>query len=355
MRLHNVLALVACMMLVTTVHAQRSQLKVGDEAPALDIAQWVKGDSTAIEKDQVYVIEFWATWCGPCRAAIPHLSELQRRYEADGLRIIGVSTEDKDVVERFVRSQGQQIAYTIAVDSRNTTERNWMTAAGQRGIPTSFIVDQRGRIQFIGNPHSSEFSRVLGLVMNGRYDAVLLEEATPILDAADNARRVRNWRQAFGHLDKAIEMDRHIFAPLELTKFEIMMHEMEDPDTAYRHARSIIRSYSDDPGLLLRLAEMVASDPKISTEHRDMKVASDAVEAAVRASRNRNDPYTLSVQALVHYHNGEKDRAVSLQRRAWMIATPARKPGYERVLRRYQEAASASSNSSTPQRGGSFR
>ena len=57
-------------------------LTVGDLAPAIDVTHWVKGKPLkGFEPGHVYVVEFWATWCAPCRAVIPHMSDLQEQYE----------------------------------------------------------------------------------------------------------------------------------------------------------------------------------------------------------------------------------------------------------------------------------
>lgn len=355
MRTHAALAVVACLMLVSSADAQRRTLEVGADAPALDIKTWVQGEQTTLQRDNVYVIEFWATWCGPCRAAIPHLNELQRHYEADGLRVIGVTDENEQTVRSFLQGQGSNINYTIAIDNNKGTSRAWMNAAGLNGIPASFIVDDRGKIQFIGNPHDPDFPRILDMVIHGRYDAKLFREARPMLQAADRARNMRNWRQVFAMVDQIIEVDNYIFAPLELDKFRIMMVDMEDPDAAYRHAREVKQKYADDSNLLLRLGELIATDPAIPNDVRDLDLALELVNASVPGFKDRNDPRLLAVQAKVHFHRGDAALAATLQRRAWMIARPERKARYERVLRTYQTAAAASEDGDTPRSTRSFR
>ncbi|ADV61207.1 Redoxin domain protein [Isosphaera pallida ATCC 43644] len=137
-------------------------LRVGSPAPKLEVAGWVKGQPvTQFQPGRVYVVEFWATWCGPCRAAMPHLSRIQAQY-GDRVTIIGVNVWENNPasVVPFVQSMGHQMAYRVAVDSVppgfDSTEgamaRSWLTASGQQGIPAAFIVDGQGRIAWIGSP-----------------------------------------------------------------------------------------------------------------------------------------------------------------------------------------------------------
>ena len=70
-------------------------LKVGDPAPALKVDKWVKGDEvSSFQPGHVYVVEFWATWCPPCKEAIPHLTELQHKFK--DVAFIGVASSEHD-------------------------------------------------------------------------------------------------------------------------------------------------------------------------------------------------------------------------------------------------------------------
>ena len=93
--------------------------QVIEVAPGLDIEEWVQGGEKTLEKGTVYVVEFWATWCGPCRKSIPHLSKLNDEYGDDGLVIIGVSDEEPDTVRNFVKGQGKKLVGIGAGISRS--------------------------------------------------------------------------------------------------------------------------------------------------------------------------------------------------------------------------------------------
>lgn len=92
---------------------------VRDPAPPVCVSAFIKGEPiTAFQKGQVYVIDFWATWCGPCKEGIPHLTELQKKY-GDKVRILGVSVwepREKDI-EPFVKEWGLiRNCFSVALD-----------------------------------------------------------------------------------------------------------------------------------------------------------------------------------------------------------------------------------------------
>jgi thiol-disulfide isomerase/thioredoxin len=343
MRLRILLTTALCLLMATTVSAQRQKLQVGDPAPGLDIEEWVKGGETGIEKGQVYIVEFWATWCVPCRASIPHLTQLQKMYGEKGLTIIGISTEEPDVVRPWVKAQGKKMDYTVAVDRRNGTDRAWKQAAEIKGIPTAFVVDRQGKIAFIGNPHpkadGKELEHVVSQVLRGRYDPKLMKRAEPMLKAARSARKTRTWRMALRHYDEIIALDPNVFADVCLERFEMILVDQEDREGAYAYARQELMGghFADDAAALAMMAEKIATDPNIDRSDRDMAFALEAANAAAQLT-NQRDPDILASLALVHFQRGELPQAIRLQKRAWMMATPSAKAAYKRVLDTYHDA-----------------
>ncbi len=155
-------------------------LGIGSKAPALDIEHYFHEDDTRVsefKKGNVYVVEFWATWCGPCIASMPHLAELQTKHRNEGVQIISISDETVDEVEALLAKPypGKDVSfaevtlpYTLTTDPDGSTQRDYMEAAGQNGIPTSFLVGKTGIIEWIGHP--GELEEPLEAVLNDSWD-----------------------------------------------------------------------------------------------------------------------------------------------------------------------------------------
>jgi thiol-disulfide isomerase/thioredoxin len=167
-------ALVAGM---TLVFVAAPSLKVGDPAPKLATGKWVQGEPVKdFAKGKAYIVEFWATWCPPCRASIPHLNETYNKFKDKGLIVIGqdcLETDDSRVAT-FVNKMGDKMTYRVALDDKSTDKegrmaKTWMEAAGRRGIPSAFLVDTKGVVAWIGHPMELK-EQVIEDVLAGTYD-----------------------------------------------------------------------------------------------------------------------------------------------------------------------------------------
>lgn len=166
LRLLTALCLTATVGLASIVSAA----ELGDPAAPLHISDWVKGKPVKLAdlKDkQIAVVEFWATWCPPCRESIPHLTKLQKQFK--DVVFIGVSDEDSATVKKFVVKMGDQMDYTVAVDEDEKTADGYMKAFGINGIPHAFIVNKEGKIVWSGHP-MDHLDQALEEIQSGKYD-----------------------------------------------------------------------------------------------------------------------------------------------------------------------------------------
>src|SRR6201988_1870124 len=110
-------AILASVALASSAWAVADKLSVGDPAPPLSVSTWLQGSEVKnFEPGKVYVVEFWATWCGPCIVMMPHLAELQERYRGQGVVVVGYTAKDDnngaEKVAAFVTKRGPKLGYT---------------------------------------------------------------------------------------------------------------------------------------------------------------------------------------------------------------------------------------------------
>ena len=259
-------------------------LEIGDDAPPLMIKKWIKGDKLKLEDAKnrdIVVIEFWATWCGPCRMSIPHLTELQEKFEKDRVRVIGISTEDTSTVMNFVHGMGKKMEYTVAVDNDGKTYGSLMTEFGVQGIPHAFIVDRKGKIAWHGHPMDEDFEDELG--------ALIKKQPAPEDKKLKEANR------------------------LQKEYYELAQKEGASKDELAKIGDQMVKLGAGEKEFLVDITNMIIKSKKIKT--RDYATAKKAVEAACDLTENK-DCEVIELRARVAYEMGDKKGALKYLREA---------------------------------------
>ena len=281
-----------------------SAADLGMDAPALKIKDWVQGqpvDLLAGKGKQITVVEFWATWCGPCRASIPHLSDLQARFKNKNVAIVGISDEPLAKVKPFVDKMGDKMQYVVATDDARKTSTAYMEAFGERGIPHAFVVDKQGRIAWHGHPMAG-LDEALEDIVAGRYD---IESAKRSLRAEKSMRDY----------------------------FELVADGERTPKSK-ELGESVLKDAGSNAGLMNQFAWILLTHPRL--KNPDQELAARAAKAAYDASEGK-DPSILDTYARVHFVQGKFKEAVELQKKAIELCTEAQlKASLEKTLAEYE-------------------
>src|SRR5688500_11950494 len=378
-------ALLAASLFPTALNAA----DLGDPAPEIKIAKWVKGEPTQITDNEkgIYVVEFWATWCPPCRTSISHLTEIQNRFKDKNVTIIGITDEKESTVKPFVNNRGSKMDYRVAIDE-GATAKGYMQAYGIKGIPHAFIVQDK-KVIWHGHPMAG-LDKTLEEVVTGKYDInkakakfkaeSLLKEVQEAAAEGDNAKADKlavelqaaakdgtldhpfdpekakkeirimalknNFRraEAQNQSEKAAEYEKELKA-LDPTfdarqlREEMALHKAAG---AYFQAISGEGESADHKKLGEELAPKLKGNPERSNtiawvmppgkcrKARDVECALKVAKQAVEGSQWKA-PHTIDTYARALFDSGKKDEAIRAEEKALAAAPESEKAQYEKT------------------------
>ena len=332
------------LLLLLTATLSAAGLKVGDPAPATRPETMLQGEAVKeFKRGEVYVFECWASWCGPCVAAIPHLNELHKQMGKKGVVITGVnvweSERDAASAQRakdFLKAQGAKMSYRVALGGKAFI-KDWLEAAEVNGIPHAFVIAE-GKIAWTGHP-AQLTAEMLGDILTGTPLAAaapiaekipqrrLSKPAVPAgtapndpemaaaqakLDALSEAMRARDWDAAEKALPAAAgvlpkqegqELRDSIEAQIGLAR--------GNPAKFYAQLQKVADEEFDDPEALneiaWRLLTMKAFEGK-----RNLTLAEKCAVQSVKLTKEEH-PDKLDTLARLRWLQGKKEEAIRLQ------------------------------------------
>ncbi|RYG45206.1 TlpA family protein disulfide reductase [bacterium] len=307
-------------LLLVASAAMGQSLTVGDPAPLLKPAKWLKGAPIAeFKKGQVYVVEFWATWCGPCKENIPHLTEMAKKYKGRAT-VAGISIwESNDPestaymkkVESFVKEQGPKMDYVVAVDGPESKIGNgWMKAAGEAGIPCSFIVGKDGKIAWIGHP--AKLDAVLTQVLEDRFDvaAARQERSQDVSRRIQSAMTAKDYAGALTMMDAVVAKNPEQEGRYTYDRLVALFHT--DRKTATELSDKIVKESEGNIGAYRMIVSIFATykdlDPSVYTY--GLGLTSAALE------KKEMGYMFLAMQSEIHASLNDKPAAIRAQEEA---------------------------------------
>ena len=334
----------ALLLLLLTATLSAAGLKVGDPAPATRPETMLQGEAVKdFKRGEVYVFECWASWCGPCVAAIPHLDELHRKMGKKGITIVGVnvweSERDAASAQRakdFLKTQGEKMSYRVALGGKAFI-KDWLEAAEVNGIPHAFVVAE-GKIAWTGHP-AQLTAEMLGDILTGTPLAAaapiadkipqrrLSKPAVPAgtapndpemaaaqakLDALSEAMRARDWDAAEKALPAAAgvlpkqegqELRDSIEAQIGLARGK--------PAKFYAQLQKLADEEFDDPEALNEIAWRLLT-MKAFAQNPNLALAEKCAVQSVKLTKEEH-PDKLDTLARLRWLQGKKEEAIRLQ------------------------------------------
>ncbi len=342
-------------------------LTSGSAAPALDIEHWIHKDQpqfapvTKFEAGKVYVVEFWATWCGPCVASMPHLAKLQAELADKGVRIVSISDEELDTVDQFLEREVRQgasgneaaaktyreltSAYSLTTDPDKSSFNDYMEAAAQNGIPTAFIVGKDAKIEWIGHP--MEMDGPLHAIVEGTWDRAAFAAEIKAQQEAEQAMQEifamlqkQDFDGAVARIDKNLEAKP---GDLQLNMLKLNVYlASEKNEAAAEHLQEVFGLVAEQPETTNMVAwniyEMASQGRIPKGALVDHSIA--AAEKSLAKTEGEEKASMLDTLAHLQLVNDNIDKAIELETAAFELSGEREREFIEGFLKELKELKS---------------
>jgi peroxiredoxin len=296
-----VTALLTCL-LVTGAHAA----ELGSKAPAPRIKNWLNGpaqDFKNLDGRSTYVLFFWSTWCPYCLDCFSDLTALQNKYKAQGVVIIGVTQDDRQDVEEFLKDKGKKTGFVLATDVGRATSDGYMKAFDVDSIPHAFIVNRQGVIAWHGHPKNG-LNAALEEILSGTYN-----------------------------LQKMVRRER---SEKLLSAYHYLVTKTTERNLARQVGEKIAQYAEDDAQMLKLLALVIGFEDGI--EARDTELGLRVAQKAYDLTKGSNADI-CHAYAKMQFLSGKTASAVELQKKAVSLCTDKETTAeYKKILEKYQQA-----------------
>ena len=346
-------------------------LTIGSKAPNIDVEHWLSDNDgafehvTTLESGKVYVIEFWATWCGPCINSMPHLAELQAEY-SDSVQFVSVSREDLDKVNKFLErdvrggEEDQTYAdltntYCLTTDPDGSVREDYFLAAGRTGIPCAFIVGKTGLIEWIGHP--IRMDEALEKIVNDDWDRdafkveykeqriqeeialksrmAMRKVSREIMPKMQELIKAEEYQELTDYLSVKLEDEAYAGVQGVVTRLKVYAMLLGNLDGAGEEFAQYLESSSDNTGdvksvlsLALRAHMKNGIDPEV--------LAAGIKSAAAIAAAEPENPSSLATYARFLQIDNKLEKAIEVQEVA-VEKAGSRAPAFKKFLNELKE------------------
>ncbi|MDA9441485.1 alkyl hydroperoxide reductase [Bradyrhizobium sp. CCBAU 51745] len=308
-------------------------------APPIKVENWLRGQPlTSFQPGKVYIVEFWATWCAPCVAALSDLVQLQEKYRDSGVEVLGIAARERAETAEEARSKLDawlteklpNLNYRVGFDYTREMNKLWMDPSFSVGIPTSFVVDRDGHIAFIGSP--TQLEEVLPKILTGSLRVSDVAKATDAERIADGKRtmpifaklipamKAQDWAKALSVPEEAVAAlpDDVNFRVLQA---DLLLNKMRDLQAGLPVMRQLVRDAINKKSAMwmagaLRQLFDPANDNSHLPQAERFAMGNELSKhiLAINPPQPGEAPKFASYLSVAQYYyvSGNKDRAIEL-------------------------------------------